>query len=277
MSSESEEEMSEAKKEPEAESKIVSMRPLAAETALSSYDAWKAEVHRWTELIKSGALPKHIRTAEMAIAIVRMGDAYGFDAMRSLRSIYIVDGRPEMTAECMLSLIREKCPEAVVMPVEMTDKRVTIRVLRPPQVPESVDVTVTIEQFAHLAKRDNWKNYAGDMLWARCVSRVARRLFPDVTAGAYTVGEIEDAEYVVRQEPVRRGKPQHVAPPSLTDDATDQRPVVEPEDEIVVEPDGDVPTIQRVADEPAICEACSQPEDDHKPGCPEDPENDGAA
>lgn len=222
----------------EAKAQDDKLVPLRASSALASGEAWKEETKRWAAMIRSGALPKHVDTPEKAITIARMGEIYGWDAMRALRSIYLVEGRPEMSAESMLSLIREKCPEAEVYPVEMSPERVVMRVRRPPQAPEHVTVTVTIEQFQRvevrvkgggrdkLTNRDAWKNYPEDMLWARCVSRIARRFFPDVIAGAYTIGEIQETEggYSVRQvTPVES---------SILDGLDeDQKPEVEPEDD----------------------------------------------
>lgn len=192
--------------------------PLRASAALASEDAFVEDLKRWRGLIKSGALPAHIKTPEQAITIARMGEVYGWDPIRALRSIYVVDGRPEMSAESMLALVREKCPEAVIVPTEMSAQRVAISVQRPP-MPSPVIVSVDIAQFRHLAKKSNWANYPEDMLWARCVSRVGRRFFSDVTAGAYTTGELSEAQFTVRQVGPREAEP-----------IDDQRPEVEPED-----------------------------------------------
>lgn len=208
------------------EAKIVSMRPLSPETALSSGEDWKREVGRWRQLIESGALPKHIRTPEIAITLARAGQVYGWDPIRSLRSLFIVEGKVEMWAQDMLGLIRERCPEAIVQPVVVSPEKVTIRVARPPQMPEPFDVTVTRAQFAHLIKPNRngpsaWQLYTEDLLWARCISRVGRRFFSDVTAGAYTAGETAEGNFTVRQV-----GPQEAAPL----DELDQRPPVEMED-----------------------------------------------
>lgn len=41
-------------------------------------------------------------------------------------------------------------------------------------------------------KGSPWHGYAEDMLWARCLSRLARRYCPDVIAGFYVVEELDD-------------------------------------------------------------------------------------
>src|SRR2546429_1423283 len=47
---------------------------------------------------------------------------------------------------------------------------------------------------AGISNRANWKSYAEDMLYARAMSRLARRLFPDIIGTAYVEGEIRDAK-----------------------------------------------------------------------------------
>lgn len=48
-----------------------------------------------------------------------------------------------------------------------------------------------------------WEKYASDMLFARCLSRLARRLFADVISSSYVEGELSDAEYVDRADRVQ--------------------------------------------------------------------------
>lgn len=55
---------------------------------------------------------------------------------------------------------------------------------------------------AGLAGRPVWKAYAQDMLYSRAISRLARRLFPDVIGTAYVEGEIASEE----EEEKRRNK-----------------------------------------------------------------------
>jgi hypothetical protein len=52
---------------------------------------------------------------------------------------------------------------------------------------------------AGLTGRDTWKKYAEDMLYSRAMSRLGRRLFPDIIGTAYVEGEIQDAKCEIIQ------------------------------------------------------------------------------
>lgn len=193
--------------------------------ALADGQAWKGQVHRWQLLLQSGALPKHVKTPQQAIAIAMQGAELGWPPMRSLRSIYIVDGRPELAAEAMLALIYERCPSAIIEVVEQSDQRCCIRGRRSDKhVPIEVDFTIENAQRGGLLNKENWKRYPSDMLWARAVSRLRRRVFPDVGAGCFVEGEVSDASRVVHVEPVvqsRLTRPSSLAAPADVEPAAD--------------------------------------------------------
>lgn len=53
---------------------------------------------------------------------------------------------------------------------------------------------------AGLAGGNVWKKYPADMLYNRCMSRLARRLFSDVIGNAYVEGEIREAKQAEEDE-----------------------------------------------------------------------------
>ena len=55
---------------------------------------------------------------------------------------------------------------------------------------------------AGLAGGNVWKKYPADMLYNRCMSRLARRLFSDVIGNSYVEGEIREAKEVEKLEHV---------------------------------------------------------------------------
>ena len=56
-----------------------------------------------------------------------------------------------------------------------------------------------------------WAKYPSDMCFARSLSRLARRLFPDVIGMAYVEGEIEDEEKPKPQKAIQAQKPHELA------------------------------------------------------------------
>jgi len=67
---------------------------------------------------------------------------------------------------------------------------------------DSFECSFTIEDAikAGLAGGNVWKKYPADMLYNRCMSRLARRLFSDVIGNAYVEGEIREAKLVEDKE-----------------------------------------------------------------------------
>ena len=80
--------------------------------------------------------------------------------------------------------------------IECTDKVCTLKGTR-----AGTEETATVSYTFEMAKRaglvkagGGYEKYAEDMLWARAMSRLARRLFPDVIGPMYVEGEIEEIE-----------------------------------------------------------------------------------
>lgn len=67
-----------------------------------------------------------------------------------------------------------------------------------------------------------WEKYPSDMLFARCISRLARKLFADVIATSYVEGEIERPEELAEtpQKSIIEGKAESVEPSEEIIDST---------------------------------------------------------
>ncbi len=112
------------------------------------------------------------------LACVLYGRELGLGAMQSLAHIDVIDGRPSPSAELLNRLIREAGHTIEV--VESTEKVCTLRGTRK-DAGETQELSFSIEdaQRAGLTSRPAWKAYPADLLWARPLTRLARRLFPD--------------------------------------------------------------------------------------------------
>jgi len=152
---------------------------------------------------------------DAVLAAVLTGQELGLPPMTSLRHIYIVDGRPALSAEAMISLVRSH-GHSIVGEVEDGVARVTgtrrdngdtITVLWTPKDTDR----------AELAKRKNWQRYPDSMAWARATSSLCRRLFPDILSGvSYTPDELDTSSTTT--DVIELDRPANLVPVDEIDD-----------------------------------------------------------
>jgi hypothetical protein len=136
---------------------------------------------------------------DAVVAAIFTGRELGIGPMQSLRDIHMIDGRPVFSASLMMSQMRRG--GVSVLESESTRERAYIRAQRA-DTGEIATVEWTMEEASqisskgkNLVDKDNWKNYPADMLWARAVGRLARRLGSDLLAGmVYSSEELADLE-----------------------------------------------------------------------------------
>lgn len=120
-----------------------------------------------------------------------------FDALNG--GLYYTNGKVEMSSALMARLIRQK-GHSITMQKDSGSQFCTIHGKRADNG-DTMSATFTIEEArkAGLLNRKNkygqsvdtpWNLYPQDMCYSRALSRLARRLFPDVIAGCYVEGEI---------------------------------------------------------------------------------------
>lgn len=142
---------------------------------------------------KSGLVPQAYRNkpADTAIAML-YGAEMGMPPMSSLQRVVVINGKPTMDAQGMTALIRQ-AGHSVTGEMSSTVAKVTGK---RGDTGDTMTVTYTIEdaKTADLVKRGSpWEKFAEDMLWARAVSRLGRRLFADVLLGVSYVPEEMEA------------------------------------------------------------------------------------
>ncbi len=112
--------------------------------------------------------------------------------------IWNIQGKIEISARLMNSMIRRA---GHTMKITSTAKECVIQGKRIDTGEEHTETfTIEMAEKAGLASGNVWKKYPEDMLYNRCMSRLARRLFPDVIGTAYVEGEIKEAKEVEKQE-----------------------------------------------------------------------------
>ena len=130
--------------------------------------------------------------AEAIMAAILTGQEVGQGPMWSLRSIYIVNGKPGMYSEAQRALVLGAGHE--LWPVDQSNESVTMAGRR-----RGSDHTTTITWTmadatrARLpARNPTWKDYPRQMLTARATSELCRLIFADVTGGVPSVEELRD-------------------------------------------------------------------------------------
>lgn len=153
-------------------------------------------------LVSSRLLPRSVTTPEAAFAIIATGRELGMTAMQSLRSIHVVEGKPTLSADLIAALVKSRSDVCkYFMLVESTVTAATYETLRngDPQ-PTRLSFTMDDAARAGLTGKDNWRKYPAAMLRARCITALARAVYPDLALGIYDEDELEP----IAQGPAQR-------------------------------------------------------------------------
>lgn len=100
------------------------------------------------------------------IAVALYGRNLGLDPMLSMQYIHVVDGKPTMSAEGMVALVRSK--GHTIRALELTDdKAVAYGQRRDTGDEATFDFTRAHADAAGLSGKQVWKAYFRSMAWAR--------------------------------------------------------------------------------------------------------------
>ena len=151
--------------------------------------------HQANVLASSSIVPDNYRGKPGDIvAAGMMGHELGFGLMTSLRSIQVIKGKPQLSAEAMLAIVRRAGHSASG---ETSSTGATARGKRR-DTGDEMQFTfdeADAKRARLLGGNGPWTQYPASMYWARAVSGLCRQLFSDVALGSYTLGELS-------QEPI---------------------------------------------------------------------------
>jgi len=149
----------------------------------------KAEI-----LLKSGMLPKELNTKEKIAVLMMKAKELNMPALEAISHLYVVNQKVAIDSSGMLALIlRSGLAKKIQFGgdgtsawCEMERKDGVI----------SFKYTFTIEDAkrAGLLSKESWQKYTKELLVARAISGCARKVFPDVVGGLYTVEELGGEE-----------------------------------------------------------------------------------
>jgi hypothetical protein len=148
----------------------------------------------WAKNAVDSQMYRGVGKESAVMMIMLAAREYGIGPAQALNGgLHIIEGKVELSARVMSALIRRA--KHTLQIIESTDQICKIKGTRA-DTGETHTVTFTIEmaQKAGLIKeKGGWKRTPEDMLYARCVSRLARQLFSDVIGIGYIEGEISDS------------------------------------------------------------------------------------
>ncbi len=170
-------------------------------------------------LLKSGFLPRAIRTEEQVITILIKGCELGIPPMEALTGIVVIDGKPAVSPQLMLSLIN-RSGELRDIAIDSDDQHCTVTMTRRGRRPHTETFTLADARRMGLASRENWMKQPRVMLRWRAVSACARIVFPDVISGLYTLEEM-DAAVAVDDDGGMRAADADIEPPAAPHPGSD--------------------------------------------------------
>lgn len=201
---------------------------------------WALLKEQASMIVRTGFLPAAIKTPEQAIAIALKGRELGIPMMQAFAHVHIIQGKPTISAELMLSLIFRNCQGAIVNYVQTSNETCVIEAKRPNGSAARFSFTIEEARKAGLLNKDSWRNYPGAMLRARAVSIMARALFPDAIMGCSYIPEEMGADVNEEGEvisiPVEPPSPATTLIDTTSHVAGPIAPAVQPKPGVVIAP-----------------------------------------
>ncbi len=127
------------------------------------------------------------------MAIMLSARELGIGPMKALNGgLFIVKGKVELSAMLMSGLIR-RAGHSIQIQSESADECVLVGQRCDSKDTMTVSFTLEEAKRAGLVKPGSgWMTWPRDMMYARALSRLSRRLFADVIGGCYVQGEISE-------------------------------------------------------------------------------------
>lgn len=150
---------------------------------------WDSELKGAQYLVRSGLVPKDIKTAESALFVILTGRDMGLSPVQSLRGIRPIQGKIELSADLQLGLFHRGGGKSQW--VELSEKIATLKLLAPWSIEAHLS-TFSIEDAkrAQLLSNATWLKYPKAMLRSRAITQGLKDIGFILGAGVYAPGEL---------------------------------------------------------------------------------------
>jgi hypothetical protein len=161
-------------------------------------------------LYKSGYFTD-VKSEAQAVVKVMAGAELGLPPFASMTGIHIIQGKPVPGSNLAATLVKND-PRYDYRIKTCDDRECLIHWFEDGNMVGTSSFTIDEAKAAGLTNKDSWKKYPSDMLFARALTRGARRHAPGVFGGSpvYTPEELgadEDEEGNIVDVPVKKHKP----------------------------------------------------------------------
>lgn len=164
-------------------------------------------------------------TQGQAAVIMLYGRELGVQPMAALNQIYVVNGRPQASAQLMTGLMQGADPDAGVEILERTTEKARVRITYKGRK-QTFEATIEDAKRANLTKNPTWSTYPKQMLVWTAVRTGVRLMAPDALNALAQLPAVGDAEAMfppAEEEGVIEGEAVDVSDvtvePSLTEEA----------------------------------------------------------
>lgn len=173
-------------------------------------------------------LPKHFQNNPGSLFIAaELADSLGIPRVSVLSDIYVVDGKPTLSANLMASQVRRAGHKLRIHKKNGAVKAELIRKDDPDFAFESI-WTIERAQKAGLASKNVWKQYPEAMMRSRAISEVVREGASEVLSGVNYAPEDFDAR-AEDAKPATATTDQKITVEDLIQVPTEDEPVTPPE------------------------------------------------
>lgn len=170
------------------------------------------EVQALSKAFHASGLFADVTSEAAALVKIWAGRELGIGAVEAMRGIHIINGNLALSAGLIAAQIKRSARYDYRID-RQTNERCVIEFSQNGAIVGSSEFTIADAQAAGLAGKATWKAYPSDLLFARALTRGARRFCPDVFGGAvYTSEEISviDTEWEALPEPAETPAPPDV-------------------------------------------------------------------
>jgi hypothetical protein len=143
--------------------------------------------------VKSGCFPD-IKSQAQGVVKILAGREYGLTPIQAITELYMVNGKVAMSAKLIAAAIKKSEKYDYHVNIHTAEEcTISFYEIIKEEKQEIGKFTFTIKDAARagVVNKDVWKNYPGQMLYARAISMGGRMFCADVIT-AYTPEEAED-------------------------------------------------------------------------------------